>query len=92
MKYIFPELLHKSLLALSAYASDAEDSDDVRFKKITVIIAALAATILYFVYGLVYYWFNERAAAIVTLGMSVLFALAFASYWKVELSASRRIR
>jgi len=84
MRAMFRQLLHKSFLAFSAYASDAKDSDDIRFKKVTVIIAALAATLIYFGYGLIYFWFNERSVAVITMGMSVLFALAFASYWKVR--------
>jgi guanylate cyclase len=84
MNTIFRELLTKSFLALSIYASDPVDGSDVRLKKTTAIIAALAATSLYLGYALFYFWFNERWAAIACLGMSVLFALGFASYWKVR--------
>jgi len=81
---MFQSLLKKPFLLLSTYATEPDDKDDVRIKKIIGISAALSAVFIYLGYGLVYYRFSEWKAFSVCLGICVLFFLGFLSFWKIR--------
>lgn len=76
------DVVSKSFFALSRYATDAVDSDEIRLKKTIMLFAGLAALALYFAYGIVYYSFGERPASLLCLSMSFLFALGFVLFKK----------
>jgi adenylate cyclase len=74
------QFLTRSFLALSAFASNPEDSEEMRIKKIIAITVGILAPFNWLPYGLLYFAFNERSAAFVCVSAIVLHMLILLHY------------
>ncbi len=74
------QVLNKSFLALSAFASKPEDSEEWRIKKTISITAAIIGVLSWLPYGFLYLAFNERSAALVCISAFVLHTVNLLRY------------
>ena len=74
------QFINKTFLLISRYASEPEDSEEWRLKKTICIFTTIFGIPILFGYGLLYIFFNEWPAGIVTLSAAVLWALGLVTY------------
>ena len=77
---MFQKLSVKIVQLLSRYASEPEDNDEWKLKKIIGVVTVFMAMIFWFGYGWMYMSFNAHVAAWVAIGTGVLFCLNLLSY------------
>ena len=77
---MFQKLLVKTFYLLSRFAANPEDSEELRIKKIIAMTAFIIGISIWPLYGLVYFIFNERLAALVCISAMVLHTLFLLHY------------
>jgi hypothetical protein len=79
-KIMFQKFLVKSFHLLSHFATNPEDSEEWRIKKIIAITALILTPLNWIPYALLYFAFNEQLAAFVAIGAIVLNMLIILHY------------
>ena len=77
---MFRHYFTKTFLLLSRYATEPEDSEEWRIKKIIGMASVLFALSFYLGYGLLYFVFNEWPATLLMIGVVVFGILGLLSY------------
>lgn len=77
---MFHQLLTRTFLRFSRYATEPEDSEEWRLKKIIGMVAVSAGVLSWLANSLLAFAFNERLVASVCIGAGVLFFLGLLSY------------
>lgn len=77
---MFSRFLRKSIQVISRYATDPEDNEEWRLKKMIAIVIFIATPPLWLGYGWIYISYNEPRAGVVGISMGVLFIAYLLSY------------
>ena len=65
---------------IARFATEPEDNEEWKLKKIIALTTATFGSLMYFFYGLLYIAFNEQPAGLVLVGLGVLAVLGLLTY------------
>ena len=79
---MFRQLITKSVRWFVQYATEPEDSEELKIKKTIAISVSFTATLLWLGYAVLYYVLGEQQAAIVSFAATIIFAFGLFIYKK----------